>query len=130
MAVCARRIRFIKHYLRLFSMDIHKVKTSFFKKRYSAQFLLCKSPSTITRTHSQQKRRSRTCRNRLSVDQIGSIYFKISSITGISTFGLITGKLKFRSVEVEPSFAPCSVLAVILISDASCRNCAYFTFPA
>ena len=37
-------------------MDIHKAKTSFFQKRYTKQFLLCKSPSTITRTIHDKKK--------------------------------------------------------------------------
>jgi len=37
-------------------MDIHKAKTSFFQERYTTQFLLCKSPSTITlNIHDKQK---------------------------------------------------------------------------
>ena len=69
-------------------MDIHKAKTSFFQKRYTKQFLLCKSPSTITLTIHNKKRRSRMYQNRPSNNQICLIYFNISSTTGISTFWL------------------------------------------
>ena len=37
-------------------MGFHKAKTSFFQERYTAQFILCKSPSTITlNIHDKEK---------------------------------------------------------------------------
>jgi len=37
-------------------MGFHKAKTSFFQERYTTQFILCKSPSTITlNIHDKEK---------------------------------------------------------------------------
>ena len=53
-------------------------------------------------------------------------YLRITSITGISTSGFTTGRMKDGSTSLRGKPETLSG-TLTLISEASCRNCAYFT---